>query len=96
VKAPGPAKGDLLTSYLTSLHHMQKFDDVWFTYKARIEAEVRLKNSDFYSQILLVWYAFLSSAASVLVLRHEKFLRSLCLSQQEISGAEHCKCVQIT
>ena len=55
---------------------MQKFDDVWFTYKARIEAEVRLKNSDFYSQILLVWYATLSSAASIVVLRHEKFLGS--------------------
>ena len=48
-------------------------DDIWFTYKSRIAAEVRLKNNDLHSQILLVWYAIASSAAAVVALRHERF-----------------------
>ena len=52
---------------------MQNFDDVWFTYKARIAAELRLKNNDIQSQILLVWYALVSSAASIVAVRYEKF-----------------------
>lgn len=48
-------------------------DDVWFTFKARIAAELRLKNNDLHSQILLVWYAIVSSAASIVALRYEKF-----------------------
>ncbi|WP_082818108.1 SLATT domain-containing protein [Variovorax boronicumulans] len=47
--------------------------DIWFTYKSRIAAEVRLKNNDLHSQILLVWYAIVSSAAAVVALRYEKF-----------------------
>jgi hypothetical protein len=49
------------------------FDDVWFTCKARIAAELRLKNNDLHSQVLLVWYAILSAAASIVVIRYEKF-----------------------
>ena len=52
---------------------MQNFDDVWFTYKARVAAELRLKNNDVHSQILLVWYALVSSAASIVAVRYEKF-----------------------
>lgn len=48
-------------------------DDVWFTFKARIAAELRLKNNDLHSQILLVWYAIVSSTASIVALRYEKF-----------------------
>lgn len=52
---------------------MQNFDDVWFTFKARIAAELRLKNNDLHSQVLLVWYAIVSSAAAIVALRYEKF-----------------------
>lgn len=52
---------------------MQNFDDVWFTFKARVAAELRLKNNDIHSQILLVWYAIVSSAASIVAIRYEKF-----------------------
>lgn len=53
---------------------MLQFDDIWFTYKARIAAEVRLRNNDLHSQVLLVWYAVLSTAGSIVAIRHEKFL----------------------
>ncbi|MDB5956840.1 SLATT domain-containing protein [Ramlibacter sp.] len=53
---------------------MPQFDDIWFTYKARIAAEVRLRNDDLHSQVLLVWYAVLSTAGSIIAVRHEKFL----------------------
>jgi hypothetical protein len=53
---------------------MPQFDDIWFTYKARIAAEVRLRNNDLHSQVLLVWYAVLSTAGSIVAIRHEKFL----------------------
>jgi hypothetical protein len=52
---------------------MQNFDDVWFTFKARIAAELRLKNNYLHSQVLLIWYAIASSAAGIVALRHEKF-----------------------
>lgn len=49
------------------------FDDVWFTCKARIAAELRLKNNDLHSQILLVWYAILSAAAAIVAIRYPQF-----------------------
>ncbi|CAM3682176.1 SLATT domain-containing protein [Polaromonas hydrogenivorans] len=52
---------------------MHKFDDIWFTFKARIAAELRLKNNDLHSQILLVWYAIVSSTANIVALRYGKF-----------------------
>lgn len=52
---------------------MSNFDDIWFTYKARTETEQRLKNHDLHTQMLLVWYAIVSSGASLYALRHEKF-----------------------
>jgi len=70
-KASGPEKGDLHTFKFSLLHFMN--DDIWFTFKSRIAAEVRLKNNDLHSQILLVWYAIASSAAAVVALRYEKF-----------------------
>lgn len=53
---------------------MPQFDDIWFTYKARIAAEVRLRNNDLHSQVLLIWYAILSTAGSIVAIRYEKFL----------------------
>ena len=53
---------------------MPQFDDIWFTYKARIAAEVRLRNNDLHSQVLLILYAVLSTAVSIVAIRHEKFL----------------------
>lgn len=52
---------------------MSTFDDIWFTSKARIAAEQRLRNSDLHSQFLLIWYAIVSTAAGLYALRHEKF-----------------------
>lgn len=53
---------------------MPQFDDIWFTYKARIAAEVRLRNNDLHSQVLLIWYAVLSTAGSIVAIRYGKFL----------------------
>lgn len=50
-----------------------EFDDIWFTSKARIAAELRLRNNDIHSQVLLVWYAILSATASIVAIRFEKF-----------------------
>lgn len=44
-------------------------DKIWFTYKARIQAQVRLERMDFHSQALLVWYALLAAIISVVSTR---------------------------
>lgn len=49
------------------------FDDIWFTYKARIAAELRLKNNDVHSQAILIWYAVASAAAGIVGIRFDKF-----------------------
>lgn len=51
-----------------------KKDSVWFTYKARIQAHKRLEWLDFHSQLLLVWYAILSTALGVITIRHSTIL----------------------
>jgi hypothetical protein len=40
-------------------------DNVWWTRKARIQAEKRLLSNAFQSQILLLWYSFCSVASAV-------------------------------
>ncbi len=49
-------------------------DNVWFTYKARIQAQKRLDWLDFHSQLLLVWYAILSVTLGVLTIRYSTLL----------------------
>ncbi|MHC1481722.1 SLATT domain-containing protein [Frateuria aurantia] len=49
-------------------------DNVWFTYKARIQAHKRLEWLDFHSQMLLVWYAILSTILGVVVIRYTDVL----------------------
>lgn len=49
-------------------------DNVWFTYKARIRAHKRLEWLDFHSQLLLVWYAILSTTLAVLTIRSSALL----------------------
>lgn len=49
-------------------------DKVWFTYKARIQANKRLEWLDFHSQMLLVWYAILSTILGVLSVRYPHVL----------------------
>ena len=49
-------------------------DNVWFTYKARIRAHKRLEWLDFHSQLLLVWYAILSTTLGVLTIRSSTLL----------------------
>lgn len=51
-----------------------KKDNVWFTYKARIQAHKRLEWLDFHSQLLLVWYAILSTALGVLTIKYSTVL----------------------
>jgi len=40
-------------------------DNIWWTYKARIEAEKRLLSNALQSQILLLWYSFSGAAVSI-------------------------------
>lgn len=40
-------------------------DNVWWTRKARIQAEKRLLANSFQSQVLLLWYSFANVAASI-------------------------------
>ena len=47
---------------------------LWFTYKARIRAEERLRGNDFHSQLILVLYASVSAILSVIVIRYPSIL----------------------
>lgn len=49
-------------------------DKVWFTYKARIQAHIRLSWLEFNSQLLLVWYAILSAGLAVVTVRYSQAL----------------------
>lgn len=49
-------------------------DKVWFTYKARIEAQIRLAWLELHSQLLLVWYAVLSAGLAVVTVRYPQAL----------------------
>ena len=49
-------------------------DKVRFTYKARIQAHIRLSRLDVHSQLLLVWYAILSAALAVVTIRYPQAL----------------------
>ena len=53
----------------------EKFsDNVWFTRKARIQSEKRLKRNHIHSQLLLIEYTLLASILSVVTLRYNKIL----------------------
>lgn len=51
-------------------------DKIWFTYKSRIRTQQRLQSNDFHSQLLMVWYALLSTFVAVLALKDQKVLGS--------------------
>ncbi|WP_158151325.1 SLATT domain-containing protein [Pantoea ananatis] len=44
-------------------------DNIWFTYKARINAHHRLEWLEKHSQFILVWYAILSAILSIVAIR---------------------------
>ncbi|MDF7702822.1 SLATT domain-containing protein [Enterobacter hormaechei subsp. steigerwaltii] len=44
-------------------------DNIWFTYKARINAHHRLEWLEKHSQFILVWYAILSAILSIVTIR---------------------------
>jgi len=44
-------------------------DNVWWTRKARIQAEKRLLGNSFQSQLLLLWYSFFGVAVSIYYLK---------------------------
>jgi hypothetical protein len=48
---------------------MEFSDKVWWTRKARIQAEKRLLSNAFQSQVLLLWYSFSSVASAVYYLK---------------------------
>lgn len=50
------------------------WDKVWFTYKARIQAQERLSWFDKHSQLLLVWYALLGAVLSVITIRYPEVI----------------------
>lgn len=45
-------------------------DNVWWTRKARIQAEKRLLSNAFQSQLLLLWYSFFGVAVSIFYLKY--------------------------
>lgn len=49
-------------------------DKVWFTYKARIQAQLRLSWLNFHSQLLLVWYAILGASLAIVTIRYPNAL----------------------
>lgn len=49
-------------------------DNIWFTYKARINAHLRLEWLEKHSQFILVWYAIFSAVLSVISIRFPKVL----------------------
>lgn len=59
-------------------------DSIWFTFKARIRASQRLADTDFHSQILLVWYAFVGTLLSIVTIRHDKVLPTTVQSGKEM------------
>ena len=56
-------------------------DNVWWTRKARIQAEKRLLSNAFQSQLLLLWYSFFGVAVSIFYL---KFTPSV--GQEDLAG----------
>lgn len=44
-------------------------DNIWFTYKARMIAYERLKQNDFHSQLILVWYTLFLALVSISLLK---------------------------
>ena len=51
-------------------------DNIWFTYKARINAHHRLEWLEKHSQFILVWYAILSAILSIVTIRFPTVLGS--------------------
>lgn len=49
-------------------------DKIWNTYKARIRASERLQSNDAHSQYLLVWYALITTALSIINIRYPEIL----------------------
>ncbi len=49
-------------------------DNIWFTYKARIQACNRLEWWDFHSQLLLVWYAILGVTLAIVSIPYPEIL----------------------
>lgn len=49
-------------------------DNIWFTRKARIQSEDRLKKQHFHSQLLLVYYTFLAACISIISIKYNHVL----------------------
>ncbi len=60
---------------------MEFSDSVWWTRKARIQAEKRLLSNAFQSQVLLLWYSFAGVASAVYYLKE-----GMAIDNPEITG----------
>ena len=60
---------------------MEFSDSVWWTRKARIQAEKRLLSNAFQSQVLLLWYSFSGVASAVYYLKE-----GMAIDNPEITG----------
>ncbi len=49
-------------------------DKIWYTYKARIRSSERLNFNNAHSQYLLVWYALVTAALSIITIRYPETL----------------------
>ena len=49
-------------------------DVIWFTYSARIRAQIRLARNDFHSQAILVWYAFAGAVLAIFCIKNADFI----------------------
>lgn len=63
-----------LTSPLPLFENVLVKDKIWFTYKARIQAHIRLSHLELHSQFLLVWYAILGAALSAVTIKYPNAL----------------------
>jgi len=49
-------------------------DQVWFTRKARIRASERIASNHFHSDLLLIWYSFITFSLSIYLIKDATFL----------------------
>ena len=69
-------------------------DNIWFTYKARINAHHRLEWLEKHSQFILVWYAILSAILSIVTIRFPTVLGSNTDSHAARDSSPSCCCAR--
>ncbi|MDF2183491.1 SLATT domain-containing protein [Grimontia hollisae] len=49
-------------------------NQIWFTRKARIRAAERVNSNHFHSNLILIWYSFLSFCIAIILIKYPNFL----------------------